>query len=210
LISNSVALAGAKPVRSPQANAVNSTTRIPREAASGPASPERRGFLKALAASALALASLLTPILAGLRAFLNPLRSSGFAETDFVKVAMLSALPVNGPPWRCTIVVDRTNAWNRMPSQPAGAVFLRRTAEAEVTAFNVVCPHAGCNVDYSPDRNSYLCPCHNSTFALDGAINDPKSPSPRGLDALEVELRDGAVWVRFQNFRAGLKEKAPV
>ena len=38
-----------------------------------------------------------------------------------------------------------------------------------------------------------------------------KSPSPRGLDELEVEIRsDNEIWVKFQNFRAGEKEKIPV
>jgi Rieske Fe-S protein len=73
-----------------------------------------------------------------------------------------------------------------------------------------VCPHAGCFVDYLDARKSYLCPCHNSTFALDGKVNDPKSPSPRGLDELEVEVRDNSeVWVKFQNYRAGISQKIP-
>jgi Rieske Fe-S protein len=60
------------------------------------------------------------------------------------------------------------------------------------------------------DTNSYLCPCHNSTFALDGKINDPDSPAPRGLDELAVEVRkNGEVWVKFQNYRAGVSEKIP-
>ena len=56
----------------------------------------------------------------------------------------------------------------------------------------------------------YLCPCHNSTFALDGKISSAGSPSPRGLDELEVEIRnDSEVWVKFQNYRAGVPEKIP-
>jgi Rieske Fe-S protein len=90
-------------------------------------------------------------------------------------------------------------------------VFLQSQGEDVPLAFNVVCPHAGCLVNYDPSGPGYLCPCHNSTFALDGKVNDPKSPSPRGLDLLEVEVREGdEVWVRFQNFRPGLKERVPV
>jgi menaquinol-cytochrome c reductase iron-sulfur subunit len=42
-------------------------------------------------------------------------------------------------------------------------------------------------------------------------VQDPKSPSPRGLDDLVVEIRNGTeVWVKFQNFRAGTHDKIPV
>jgi hypothetical protein len=29
------------------------------------------------------------------------------------------------------------------------------------------------------------------------------------MDTLAVEVRDGAVWVRFENFRAGVAQKIP-
>ena len=90
-------------------------------------------------------------------------------------------------------------------------MYLRRTAEGRVQALNVICPHAGCFVGYAPERGGFLCPCHNSTFALDGKIDDPQSPSARGMDELEVELRNQTeVWVRFQNFRSGPARKLPV
>ena len=45
---------------------------------------------------------------------------------------------------------------------------------------------------------------------LNSAIADPKSPSPRGMDELEAVVRDGEVWVRFQNFRKGSSDKIAV
>lgn len=170
---------------------------------------ERRGFLKGLLATGAGGLAALVPTGAGLAVFLDPLRRPR-AGGDFVPVTGLSALPADGVPRRFTVRAERVNAWNRQPEVPIGAVYLRRTGDTEVQALHVVCPHAGCLVDYAPARNGFLCPCHNSTFALDGAINDPNSPSPRGLDALEVELRNGQeVWVRFQNFQVGTKEKNP-
>src|SRR5438309_4689223 len=47
-------------------------------------------------------------------------------------------------------------------SSDLGAVYLRRTPDGKLQAFNVVCPHAGCFVDFLPERGMYLCPCHNS------------------------------------------------
>ena len=47
---------------------------------------------------------------------------------------------------------------------------------------------------------------------LDGSlVAGARSPSPRALDGLEVELREGSeVWVKFQNFEAGKATKIPV
>ena len=79
-----------------------------------------------------------------------------------------------------------------------------------MTALHAACPHAGCFVDYRGDHKDFFCPCHNSSFAADGTVADPKSPSPRPLDTLDLEVRGSEVWIRFQNFAAGHKEKRPV
>ena len=87
-----------------------------------------------------------------------------------------------------------------------GAVYLRRRGDS-IAALNVVCPHAGCFVNVAADRSSFLCPCHKSSFDLDGAVNDPASPSPRDMDALEVEVRTATRCgcASRTSFRAGPK-----
>jgi len=178
-----------------------------------PASAGRRSFLKAASATLLGAAALLIAPLAGLRVWLQPLRRPGDrTEGSWVDVARLSALPDGEVPRRFPVEADRMNAWSRIPRQAVGAVFLRRTSgAAQVQAFNVICPHAGCLVGYTPGEEGFLCPCHNSRFALDGRVESPASPSPRGLDTLETQVRNGdEVWVRFRSFRVGIKEKLPV
>lgn len=151
---------------------------------------------------------MLAPIGAGVAVFLDPMRRKS-AAGEFVRVGFLSALPEDGTPRKFSIVTTREDAWNKLPNVPVGAVYLRRVGQS-VQALNVVCPHAGCFVDFVPSRNSYLCPCHDSTFAVDGKINDSKSPAARGMDELEAQIRNGnEVWVKFQNFLAGEVEKIP-
>ncbi len=166
---------------------------------------DRRTFLKK--ALALAIGSTLgaAPFGAGLAVLLSPLRrKTGRGQAVFV--AALGAVPDDGTPRKFAVVATREDAWNRAEGI-IGAVFLRRVGSA-VQAFNVACPHAGCVVEYSASRSGFSCPCHNSRFGLDGAISDPRSPAARGLDALDVELRnDGQVWVKFRNFRSGSAEK---
>ena len=175
-----------------------------------PDSPARRGFLKKASAVILGGLSTLVPAAAGLAVFIDPLRRQS-EHGAAILVATLNALPEDGAPRKFAVTSSHTDAWNRTPEARIGAVYLRRTSDKTVQAFNVVCPHAGCFVDYKPDRKGYFCPCHNSAFGLDGKINDPRSPSPRALDGLEVEIRNETeIWVKFQNFRAGTSERIPV
>ena len=178
-----------------------------------PPQPERREFLTKAASVTIGAAVGIVPLAAGLITVLDPLRNRGGNTGAFLRVASLSALPEDGTPRQFPVVSDRVDAWNRYPQIRVGAVYLRRTKPGakEVQAIHVVCPHAGCFVNYLPEKNHYLCPCHNSTFAPDGAIQDAKSPSPRALDTLEARVNeDGSVWVKFQNFRPGIHEKTVV
>jgi len=175
-------------------------------------SPDRRDFVKKVVAGGIGGVLVLPPLAAGITVWTDPLRRGGTGGQQ-IRVTSLSALPEDGVPRKFPVVGSRVDAWTHTAARPIGAVYLRREPGKPVQAFNVVCPHAGCFVDYSaagagPGR--FVCPCHDSSFALDGRISDPHSPAPRGLDALEVEVRDGDVWVKFQNFRAGVTEKIPV
>ena len=180
------------------------------EAPSVPRPDSRRDFLKRFFSGFIGAILGLIPFGAGLFVFLDPLRRKS-SDTGAVRVASLEALPADGIPRKFPVLATRIDAWNKFSQVPIGAVYLRRTSENKVEAFNVVCPHAGCFVDFLPDRGSYLCPCHNSTFTIAGKIAAPSSPAPRGLDSLDVQIRDGKdVWVKFLNFEAGKAEKAPI
>jgi menaquinol-cytochrome c reductase iron-sulfur subunit len=171
---------------------------------------DRRDFLTKAAAIAIGGAITVVPPVAGLCVFLDPLRRPSTAGAS-VLVASLNALTEGGEPRKFPVVADKVDAWNRATNVPIGAVYLQRLKDNKVRALNVVCPHAGCFVNYRGAQNDFFCPCHDSRFSTDGAILDPKSPSPRPLDDLPVEIRKGTeVWVTFQNFRAGEHEKIPV
>jgi menaquinol-cytochrome c reductase iron-sulfur subunit len=112
------------------------------------------------------------------------------------------------------IIAERTDAWNRYPDESVGAVYLRRTGKendkVKVEALQVICPHAGCAVMYEPGEKGgkFVCPCHNANFDLAGVRTDASSPSPRNMDSLDVEIREGGeIWVKFQSFATGTAEK---
>lgn len=172
---------------------------------------DRRDFVKACCAVAVGGVASAVPLAAGLNFVSDPLRRKTSAATGFHWVANLNSLPEDGQPRKFAVVADKSDAWNRFPLVPIGAVYLRRLPGDGVEALNVICPHAGCAVDYQSERKSYLCPCHNSSFALDGSLADKASPSARRLDSLDVEIREGGqIWVKFMNFRAGSAQKVPL
>jgi menaquinol-cytochrome c reductase iron-sulfur subunit len=163
----------------------------------------RRGFLAQAAAWILGLFAYGVPLLAGLAAFLNPWRQRGEAAFS-VRVTTLAALPVGGPPQRFPIIAERTDAWTRFPAEAVGAVFLRRVGEKDLAVLSSICPHAGCGVSYDARTNGFFCPCHSAHFDIQGKRTDAKSISPRDMDMLGYNLRNGSeVWVRFEKFQTG-------
>jgi thiosulfate dehydrogenase [quinone] large subunit len=70
--------------------------------------------------------------------------------------------------------------------QPEAGTFL---------AFDAVCPHAGCTVEYSNTSRLFVCPCHGSEFnGHTGAVE--VGPAQSGLTRLQVaEGTDGQLYV---------------
>lgn len=173
-------------------------------------SPGRREFIKQAASVGIGSVLVLAPLSAGVAVLLDPLRRKA-AAGEMMFVTSFDSLPADGTPRKFAILAAKVDAWNKFPNAPIGAIYLRRVGDKKVEALNVVCPHAGCFVDFRSAQKDFYCPCHNSAFGLDGSITDPKSPSPRGLDTLAVEVRnEKEVWVKFENYQTGHKEKVPV
>jgi menaquinol-cytochrome c reductase iron-sulfur subunit len=178
-----------------------------------PPEPPRRNILVAGLAMVIGLFVGLVPLGAGLLTFLDPLlkKKDIAAGGKLLRVGMLNNLPADGTPVQAPVIADLTDAWNREPNQPVGAVYLRREGD-KVTCFNAICPHAGCFVGYDENRRVFQCPCHTSAFELDGARIEP-SPSPRDMDPLtvdEAKLKEtGEVWVAFENFYPGKPDREP-
>lgn len=172
-----------------------------------PAGQPRRGFLARLSVCAVGVLLYLPALLAGAWAFLNPLRQKASAG-KFLRLTTLEALPADGTPQKFPVIAERTDAWTHYPPEPVGAVFLRRTGPKQVEAIQVVCPHAGCFVVYEAQKKIFFCPCHTGSFELGGKRLDERSPSPRDLDSLAVDVRaNGEVWVKFEKFRTGIPQK---
>jgi len=169
----------------------------------------RREFLQKVACLGLGGCALLGPIVAGAVVVAHPLverQGSGL----LVRLAGLDDLPIGGAPQLYQVLAEPTEAWLKFSRRAIGSVFLMRTGEQDVRAFNSACPHVSGPVTWREETGDFYCPLHESRFSPEGARLAANSPSPRDLDALEVELREGEVWVRFQNFTPNTAEKKAV
>jgi menaquinol-cytochrome c reductase iron-sulfur subunit len=173
-----------------------------------PGGENRRGFLGRTVALVCGGFALLVPTAVGIAALLNPLRQKS-QSGQFMRLGSLDVLPEDGTPRKVPVIADRTDAWNTYPAEPIGAVFLCRKG-TEVSALQVICPHAGCSINYesSPGGGKFFCPCHAASFDLAGKRTDATSPSPRDMDTLETEVRNQSeVWVKFETFGVGTAKK---
>ncbi len=168
-------------------------------------SQERRNFFTKVAAVVIGGIVAIIPGASGLAVFLDPLRRKG-KDASFLPVAPLAAVPDDGLPRQFPVVAEHVDAWTQS-KQPVGAVYLRRLpGQEQPECLSATCPHAGCFVAYDKPTDTFKCPCHNSSFAVDGAIIDP-SPSPRAMDSLQCEIRENEILVKYENFYTGKTEK---
>lgn len=174
--------------------------------------PRRRSFVKGLVAAAAGLAALFTPVAAGLAVLLDPLGRKRSGE-NWMKVAMLDAVPDDGLPHRYAVVdAAPDDKWNVYPPQPVGSVYvIRQPGSDELTAMSAVCPHLGCKVDFKPSEEVFHCPCHNASFDSAGKQAATSTVSPRDLDELKVDVTPGGeVLVDYRRFKGGVSQQVEV
>jgi Rieske Fe-S protein len=68
-------------------------------------------------------------------------------------------------------------------------VFLIRAGEGRYIALSSVCTHLGCQVRKL--SQSFRCPCHGSTYDLEGAVL--RGPAQRPLTRYRTEMVEGGV-----------------
>ena len=85
----------------------------------------------------------------------------------------------------------------RYPSGDDPCILLR-LAEDRFVAYNQQCAHLSCPVIFNAGTCQLECPCHKGLFsAEDGRVLG--GPPKRGLDVLNVSIRKGEVWVKYES-----------
>lgn len=128
------------------------------------------------------------------RGFLDSLLGAGFVST---LVAMAYPVwrflipPASGEPVTQSVVAAQASQVKpnsgmlfKFGSRPG---LLIRTQEGELQAFNAICTHLDCTVQYKADTSQIWCACHNGLYDLSG--NVVSGPPPRPLERLVVNQR---------------------
>ena len=102
-----------------------------------------------------------------------------------------------------TIQIEQVDGWRKAISEKA--VYVTKDSQGRLRVLTSICPHLGCTVPWSKEKNQFVCPCHGATFAADGTR--VSGPSLRGMDTLEKSVQDGHLLVRFQYFRQLVSDK---
>jgi menaquinol-cytochrome c reductase iron-sulfur subunit len=75
------------------------------------------------------------------------------------------------------------------------AVWVRRNSSRinDFTVFAVNCTHLGCPVNWLPDANLFLCPCHGGVYYANGTV--AAGPPPLPLFQYQFRVVDGVLQI---------------
>lgn len=93
---------------------------------------------------------------------------------------------------------------------PRGNFYLAKLDDGGFLALSCKCTHLGCTVPWVQAEDSFVCPCHSSTFDITGAVLS--GPASRSLDMCRVFIENNVVKVdtRKNIKRTGFRENQVV
>ncbi|MCL4498871.1 MAG: Rieske (2Fe-2S) protein [Chloroflexi bacterium] len=100
----------------------------------------------------------------------------GLTKVGWLTVATVDSLVVGVPK-----LVEYGEEW----------VFLVKNADAKIIGLNAACPHVRCKLGWSADKKEFDCPCHTSSFSIDGKRLG--GPAPRSMFAMKLKVEGGKV-----------------
>jgi menaquinol-cytochrome c reductase iron-sulfur subunit len=109
---------------------------------------------------------------------------------EWTEVGDLSNLSP-GNPVEMAFRQNRTDGW-KINSEKSTAWVLKQS-DNSVVAYGPQCTHLGCAYHWDDAKHEFLCPCHNSLFAIDGKVIS--GPAPRPLDRYRVKVQGNKLFV---------------
>lgn len=82
---------------------------------------------------------------------------------------------------------------NTVTAFRGGRFYLARLEDGGFIALSLRCTHLGCSINWDENKKYFVCPCHSSSFSIDGDVLNP--PAPKALDYFPVKIENGIVKV---------------
>lgn len=77
----------------------------------------------------------------------------------------------------------RKNGWKLITEKSTAWVV--KLSDSEVVAYSPGCTHLGCAYHWEANKNEFVCPCHTTSFSIEGKVLG--GPAPRPLDQYAVK-----------------------
>lgn len=147
--------------------------------------PTRRTFYILLINGIMGLITAALAIPAAIYLLFPPKARKG---ATWVKTADLSTIQA-GKPTEISFQRSRADGWQVVTEKTTAWVV--KQANNEVVAFTPMCTHLGCAYHWDDGSNTFICPCHTSSFSIDGKVLG--GPAPRPLDRYAVKVESGVL-----------------
>lgn len=92
--------------------------------------------------------------------------------------------------------LKKIGGWAILKIKKHEILFIRDSKES-IRAINPICTHKKCTVEFNHKTNRIICPCHGSTFDLDG--NVLKEPATKPLQIFPVKLSEGRIILTLED-----------
>ena len=103
--------------------------------------------------------------------------------TQWVDAADLTQIQPKAPE-EVVFRKNRVDGW-KVTSEKSTA-WVVKLADNQAIAFSPQCTHLGCAYHWDENNKNFLCPCHTSTFDMEGKVLS--GPAPRPLDRFQVRI----------------------
>ena len=119
---------------------------------------------------------------------------------EWVAIGNVRELPVGKFEARLVTVTAHATWFSKKVER---TIWLCRNADETVTVLSGICPHLNYTINnWQQDLGIFKCPGHKSAFDSNGKVLE--GPSPRPMDPLEHQIKDGVLMVRYQKFKKNI------
>jgi menaquinol-cytochrome c reductase iron-sulfur subunit len=121
---------------------------------------------------------------------LDPAFKAG-AKEGWIPVGKVADMQV-GQPYAFSFTRVQVNGWERTSTSHGGFAVRQSDDPSDIIILNSRCTHLACTVNWKPEAQAFICPCHDAKFSKEGAVLG--GPPPRPLDRYnEFRLTDDGV-----------------
>jgi Rieske Fe-S protein len=147
----------------------------------------RRRFISSITSGILAAIGGILGIIGGGAVLSSTVRR----QEDWLTASALLDLPDNEPT-AVTLSTTRLDGYRETIQRKT--IFLVKTGESEVEAFDATCTHLGCLVAWDAQTKVFKCPCHGGVFDRTGAVVE--GPPPESLVKIATRVDGNRVMVQ--------------